>query len=179
MNDQINLTYDFDTITLEIKPPRSSSFTLFCATLMVFMTIAFVFSIIQNSNTNAIIPFLLWGLAILLTGYLLLCNFFARVIVTVDTENLSIKDDVLGMGFSKSFKIKEIKNFRVANFFDKVSTPTASGLLHFRFYDGKVAFEHNDKTYRFGSQINHNDAIIIAEKFKNFIKKINYDKQIA
>jgi hypothetical protein len=177
MSDKVKFTYDHDTIEVEIRPVGSKNFTIFSVTFLILLTLTFAYSLYITPPGYYLFPILLWFSAAFFIVYLIVCNYFAKIIVRITPETLTIKDDICGYGVTKYFNISEIKNFRVANFLDKVSTRNASGLLQFRLYDGKIAFEYRKKTYRFGQQISTNEAITIAEKLKTYIKQIKYDTQ--
>lgn len=177
MSGRIKLITHEGSIELQINPLKSRKFLYFGLFLIVCLTGSLIYALSTTQASFLPYAILLWALGCGIIVYLQICNQYGKIIVCLDQKSLSIKDEVKGLGITKKFPTNDISNLRLAGFFDKVSTPVLSGWLQFKFYDGKIAFDYKNKTYRFGNHITDNDAIEVAEKFKNYIKAVQYDSR--
>ncbi|MEW5822156.1 MAG: hypothetical protein AB1782_18320 [Cyanobacteriota bacterium] len=177
MSDRIKLVTEESYIELQINPLRSKKFLIFGIFLIICITLSLFYALKAPHETYPYYAIIIWALGFGIIAYLQFCNFYGKVIVTIDNDFITISDQIHNLGLTKQFEIKDVSNIRVAGFMEKIKSPVLGGWLHFKFYDGKVAFDYKDKTYRFGSTITEKDAILVAEKFKNYLKAIKYDSQ--
>ena len=87
-----------------------------------------------------------------------------KEIVVVDDHRLSIRMDISGMGWTRTFLLSDITRFRAAGLFGP-SDRWEYALAPWGF-SGVIAFESHGKTRRFGSQLTEDQAYTLVERMK-------------
>ena len=176
MSDRMKLATKEGYLVLEINPIKSIKFLVYCLIMLSGMTAALIYALCNSDIFYNYLEIALWLIASGIIVYLQFCNFYGKVIINLNPDELTIKDEIKGFGLTRTYNVIDISNVRIAGFMEKISTSVCTEWMQLRFYDGKIAFDYKNKTYRFAANVSNQDAIKIAEKFKNFIKAVQYDK---
>jgi len=91
-------------------------------------------------------------------------EFVGKEIVVVDDHRLSIRMDISGIGWTRTFLLSDITRFRAAGLFGP-SDRWEYALAPWGF-SGVIAFESHGKTRRFGSQLTEDQAYTLVERMK-------------
>jgi hypothetical protein len=79
---------------------------------------------------------------------------------------MMIKRCIFGHGPSRKFEISKMSNLRASGFFATMMS-WAHSMAYWGLSGGTVAFEHENKTIRFGFSLNEDDAKQLAEIMKS------------
>jgi len=109
---------------------------------------------LNHGRTNEIPPFFLvfWILGVSFAALILLWNLAGRERVVVHSDALSIRREVLGVGWTRSYELRSVKALRVV----ETIGPMVFGMRQndpFGFAHGPIAFDYGAKTIRFGTGI--------------------------
>ena len=97
----------------------------------------------------AVISFILWF-------------FFAKEIINVTVDTLTIENKILNVGRTKRYALSDVKNLRSSQ-----SGAFAYGTLFFSRYNrGSLAFDYGMKTVRFANDIDKAEAVHILNLIK-------------
>lgn len=127
-------------------------------------------SLIANINSSSL-PLLLWLANFTLGGVIvILCIFWninGKEIIIFENDLLTIEKKVIGLGFSKRYKLSEIRDLGITKSSLSVKFRIQSDMFGGGSKDGPVVFNYGKKTIRFGLHIEKAEAEQILEAIRD------------
>jgi hypothetical protein len=168
MQERISSSTTSDGYRMTIAVKKHWPFVIFWGLWVVIWflgIVTFGVAMSESSQDRPPIPLamlMLFGMAVVGGGVLCLWLWqtFGKEVVTVANGSVSLGKNVLGFsGFARTrrFDIAQVQNLRASGLFG--SFQNWSGMLKFYGINGGVvAFESGGKTYRFGIQLEEDEA---------------------
>jgi hypothetical protein len=122
-------------------------------------------------------PFLMfwlvgWTLGALCAASIILWQLFGQEIVAVDASSLVHRVEVLGIGRTRSFSLKQIEKLRSVDFSVGAVNNQASWMPPiFGHGVGTVAFDYGARTYRLAPALDEAEAKLLVEQLSKFMPK--------
>lgn len=171
-NRQAVVSYHGDILQIVIPAKKDGFMIFFLSVWLIIWAVAEVASplaLIGFKDEGAVIMTILilwmiiWTVVGFLTMFALLWNILGREVISVGRKHLSIKNDVLGYGRWRQYESSQIKALRVSK------TKDAWGSLDYTMqcwglFGGMLAFEYQNRTYRFGMGIEASAAREILQR---------------
>ncbi len=116
----------------------------------------------------SVIWLIMWVFSWAFTAYAWLWNAFGREIVAIDSEGLSIKRDVFGIGPTKTLSPNDISKLRASGLFGNLYT-WSGAMAYWGLSGGVIAFDLQGTTHRFGLQLEEQEAHAVVERMQGFL----------
>jgi hypothetical protein len=88
----------------------------------------------------------------------------AREVITLDSVELRIRKEILGMGYSRKYAVARVNRIRAGCFLD----PKAGGKWNNDHVRAALYFDFSGKVHSFGHELTMNDAVEIERVFQAF-----------
>jgi hypothetical protein len=88
----------------------------------------------------------------------------AREVITLDSVELRIRKEILGVGYSKKYAVARVNRIRAGWFLD----PKAGGKWNDDHVRAALYFDYLGKVHSFGRELTMNDAVEIERVFQAF-----------
>lgn len=93
----------------------------------------------------------------------LLWNLFGRELISVSSQTLTIRKEVFGIGQTKEFEMKSVKNMQATVIQIVGRNPEAARHL-LGMIKGRIGFDYGAKTYWFGNGLDEAEGKIVAQE---------------
>jgi len=181
----IQETYDSLIIVIKPQPKGILKFGMwFFYTIPLALLAGMLFSIIgQNGGITFNVEFA-WIILIYIGAVLFILSSLRKIyekeIITVTSDSLVLSNRFIFKKPAREFKRNEIKDLKVlgaqnftkhpldTNGFDYLGMATFEKEVHFLIEDGKIGFQYNGETQRFGKNIWEDDGIEIINRIEKY-----------
>jgi hypothetical protein len=165
-------------ITIAVR--RSWPFIIIWGLWLTFWLVsipAFAGMMLESPQDRPPVPIALLALVVMmLFGAVVLCFWlwqtFGKEVVTVGQDSLTLSKNIFGFsGFARvrRFDIAEVQNLRASGLFGTFQN--WSGMLRvYGINGGVVAFESGGKTYRFGIQLEEDEARQVVRELQPHLR---------
>jgi hypothetical protein len=168
---RLKINQDFYSLTIQIPSKKNWISLIFMVVWLAGWGVGETFAIreIFNSGTDLVATVFLfvwltgWTVGGAVVFYFVLWQLIGHEIITIERGVLTIKKSVIGIGQTKKFEIKSIKNMDIG--FTKGLVRNKKRTMS-RTSGGKISFDYKMKTIKFAKNINEEEARIIVEKLK-------------
>jgi hypothetical protein len=169
IGERINYEFLPEKMVICIQTPKTSYLGFYLIWLVLWYSLSTIFLVMQIMTggiliTNVVIAYCA-GLFVL---YAWLWGAYGKEIVTIDKNNLVIKQSIFGHGLQKSFELHQLNHFRTSQY-DPPLFSWDRSMQDWGFKGGNVAIDYNGAPIRFGLRLSEQDADILVLKINEFL----------
>ena len=181
-----------DRLELHISSKKDTFELLFLPVWLVgwsFGGAVAISAITGGKVPNDDLPFIVawiafWFTTELLKIFTILWGMFGREIVVLDSEELKVGRKIFGRGLTGYFPTEEITSLRAFGAFGGSRLSFRDSLPLWGLWGlsgGVLAFDHRNKTHRFGIKLDEDDATRLASVLNEFLnsqpRRLSYEKR--
>jgi predicted membrane protein len=188
MTSTVDIQETADSLRIVIKPKPKGILKFgmwFFYTIPIVVLVGLFFYVFgQRSSASVFNIQFVWMALIFIGGGLFIIaslrKIYEKEIITVTDKSLVLKKEFLFKNAEQVFKKEEITDLKVlgrqtftkhpldTNGFDYLGMGTAEKEVQFLIEDGKIGFQHNGLTLRFGKNIWEEDGVEIIDRIKKY-----------
>jgi hypothetical protein len=188
MTSTVDIQETADSLTIVIKPKPKGILKFgmwFFYTIPIALIVGLFFYVFGQSSSASVLDIqFMWVVLISIAGGLFIIaslrKIYEKEIITVTDKSLVLKKEFLFKNSGQEFKKEEITDLKVlgqqtftkhpldTNGFDYLGIGTAEKEVQFLIEDGKIGFQYNGLTLRFGKNIWEEDGVEIIDRIEKY-----------